>query len=94
MDQIDPDPRPYKCQVDVTFSTFTEAKRAMDVLSVDGELGDKVVKKFETVSSESGDGFVLRVSVAATEAKMLRVSLSSFYDVLKVVLKCFQEFEQ
>ena len=32
-------------------------------------------------------------SVEATEAKMLRVSLSSFYDLLRVVLRCYQEFQ-
>jgi hypothetical protein len=30
---------------------------------------------------------------AATEAKMLRVSVSSFYDFLTVALKCYQEFD-
>lgn len=30
----------------------------------------------------------------ATEAKMLRVSVSTFYDYLKVALKCIHEFEQ
>ena len=29
----------------------------------------------------------------ATETKMLRVAVSSFYDYLQVVLKTFQEFE-
>ena len=51
------DPRPYKAQVEVTFPTPTQAKHAMDVLSVDGELGDKVIKTFAIVpSAESGDG--------------------------------------
>lgn len=91
-----PDPRPYKAQVEVTFPTPTQAKHAMDVLSVDGELGDKVIKTFAIVpSTESGDGsgVIMRVSVEATEAKMLRVSLSSFYDLLRVVLRCYQEFQ-
>mmetsp|Transcript_26113 Transcript_26113/g.26519 ORF Transcript_26113/g.26519 Transcript_26113/m.26519 type:complete len:121 (-) Transcript_26113:80-442(-) len=35
---------------------------------------------------------VLRVEIEATEAKLLRVSVSSFYDMLTVVLKCYQEF--
>ena len=52
-----PDPRPYKAQVVVTFPTPTQAKHAMDVLSVDGELGNKVIKTFAIVpSTESGDG--------------------------------------
>jgi len=57
------DPRPYKCVVDVVFDSPTRAKHAMDVLSVDGELGDKVVKNFAIVSSEGGseDDVILRV---------------------------------
>jgi len=35
---------------------------------------------------------ILRVDIQATEAKMLRVSISSFYDMLNVFLKCQQEF--
>jgi len=30
---------------------------------------------------------------AATEAKWLRVSVTSFYDYLIVALKCYQEFD-
>lgn len=57
------DPRPYKCVVDVAFDSPTQAKHAMDVLSVDGELGEKVVKNFALVLSEvvSEDDAILRV---------------------------------
>lgn len=58
------DPRPYKAQVEVTFPTPTQAKHAMDVLSVDGELGDKVVKTF-TIAPSTGKaderGVIMRV---------------------------------
>ena len=58
------DPRPYKAQVEVTFPTPTQAKHAMDVLSVDGELGDKVIKTFAIVpsaESDDGSGVIMRV---------------------------------
>ena len=58
------DRRPYKAQVEVTFPTPTQAKHAMDVLSVDGELGDKVVKTFAVAPSTGGDdksGVIMRV---------------------------------
>jgi len=58
------DPRPYKAQVEVIFPTPTQAKHAMDVLSVDGELGDKVVKTFAIAPSTEGDdkcGVIMRV---------------------------------
>mmetsp|Transcript_28733 Transcript_28733/g.52516 ORF Transcript_28733/g.52516 Transcript_28733/m.52516 type:complete len:111 (-) Transcript_28733:399-731(-) len=99
---------PYKCEVDITFPTARHAKTCMDVLSVDDEIGDRVVKSFELVSigqaagsatsvqsnnDDIKDFAVMRVCIQATEAKMLRVSLSTFYDVLNVVLKCFQEFD-
>ena len=46
------DRRPYKCQVDVKFPSQTQAKRAGEVISVDGELGDKVVKTFSLVAAD------------------------------------------
>ena len=46
------DRRPYKCQVDVKFPSQTQAKRAVEVISVDGELGDKVVKTFSLVAAD------------------------------------------
>ena len=49
------DPRPYKAQVEVIFPTPTQAKHAMDVLSVDGELGDKVIKTFAIAPSTEGE---------------------------------------
>mmetsp|Transcript_59750 Transcript_59750/g.177056 ORF Transcript_59750/g.177056 Transcript_59750/m.177056 type:complete len:124 (-) Transcript_59750:614-985(-) len=35
---------------------------------------------------------VMRVHVEAAEARLLRVSMSTFYDLLNIVLKCFREF--
>lgn len=57
------DPRPYKCKVEVTFASPDQAKHAMDVLSVDGELGDKVVKNFALIPAEDGSegDVILRV---------------------------------
>lgn len=79
----------------------------MDVISVDKEISNKVVKYFSVVmgrdhdiddSSEVGDNDadsdmnVLQIRIEATNAKMLRVSISSTYDMINVALKCFQEF--
>jgi len=89
------DYRPYKCQMDIAFPSALDSKRAMDVLSVDEEIsGDRVVKTYSVISSggDGGEKNVLRVNIEATEAKLLRVSVSSFYDMLKVVVKCYQEF--
>eukprot|EP00588_Corethron_pennatum_P015791 CAMPEP_0194282350 /NCGR_PEP_ID=MMETSP0169-20130528/22973_1 /TAXON_ID=218684 /ORGANISM="Corethron pennatum, Strain L29A3" /LENGTH=125 /DNA_ID=CAMNT_0039027641 /DNA_START=129 /DNA_END=506 /DNA_ORIENTATION=- len=42
---------------------------------------------------DDDDGRVLLVRFEATEARMLRVAMSSFYDSLSVVLRCLQEFD-
>lgn len=76
----------YKCFVEIQFPTTTCAQQALEVLSVDQEIGDRVVK---TLSVRDD---LLVVNVQSSEAKMLRVSISSFYDMLTVFLKCHQEF--
>ena len=38
--------RPYKCTVEITFPSKIDAQRAMDVLSVDNEVGERAVKFF------------------------------------------------
>jgi len=91
---------PYKCEIEVTFPSPVQARRAKSVLEVDGELGDKVIKTFSLSKSTQASSMdsddcksVLFINFEATEARMLRVSLSSFYDALNVYLKCLQEFE-
>jgi hypothetical protein len=88
------DSRPYKATLQISFPFPAHAAMAMKTLSVDEEIsGDKVAKTF---SLEQGDGeeeaCVLCAHIEASEAKLLRVSVSSFYDMLTVSLKCFQEF--
>jgi hypothetical protein len=76
----------YKCSIDIQFPSPLHAQNALDVLSVDEEIGDKVSKSFSTNEN------LLSVCFASKEAKMLRVAISSFYDMLNVVLKVNQEF--
>ncbi|KAL7574584.1 hypothetical protein ACA910_015934 [Epithemia clementina (nom. ined.)] len=81
---------PYCCDIDVTFPTSRHAEQTMQVMRVDKELGDKVVKSF----SLHGEGNrTLRISFQAGEAKLLRVVVSSFFDYLVVALKVYQEFD-
>ena len=86
--------RQYKCEIDIAFPSETFCKYTKDILSVDKEIsGEKVVKTFSIISI--GDDKimnVLRINIEATEAKLLRVAASSFYDMLTVVVKCYQEF--
>lgn len=46
----DPIDRPYKCKVDLALPTPIYAHHLRDALSVDGELGNKIVKSFSIVS--------------------------------------------
>ncbi|CAB9523156.1 Transcription factor Pcc1 [Seminavis robusta] len=82
---------PYAARIDLTFPDNELAEKAIQVLQVDKEPGDRVVKAFSIVQEESVA--VLRVELKATEAKMLRVAVSSFYDFVQVVLKTMQEFD-
>lgn len=42
--------RPYKCKVDLALPSPIYAQHLKDALSVDGELGNKIVKSFSVVS--------------------------------------------
>ena len=114
---------PYECVVEIVLpSSATMAFDLMRILSVDQEVGGRVVKTFDllvadtdtdtdiaaadTGTTATGTGTTtdaaakanataantLIVRFAATEAKMLRVSVSSFTEYLQVALKCYQEF--
>lgn len=50
MTEID---RPYKCLVDLSLPAPIYAQHLKDVLSVDGELGNKIVKNFSIVGVQS-----------------------------------------
>ena len=76
----------YKCSIDIQFPTSLHAQNAMDVLSVDDEISSRVTKTL-TVKKNA-----LVVEFLSSEAKMLRVAISSFYDMMTVFLKCYQEF--
>eukprot|EP00547_Thalassionema_nitzschioides_P007986 CAMPEP_0194202774 /NCGR_PEP_ID=MMETSP0156-20130528/2712_1 /TAXON_ID=33649 /ORGANISM="Thalassionema nitzschioides, Strain L26-B" /LENGTH=94 /DNA_ID=CAMNT_0038928355 /DNA_START=27 /DNA_END=311 /DNA_ORIENTATION=- len=79
---------PYVCQLDISFPTKESAQRTCSVLKVDEEIGNRVQK---TISHHDDENMV-RVLFRATEAKMLRVAVSTFCDYVTVALKCQQEF--
>mmetsp|Transcript_28377 Transcript_28377/g.66392 ORF Transcript_28377/g.66392 Transcript_28377/m.66392 type:complete len:341 (+) Transcript_28377:74-1096(+) len=81
---------PYACEIEVTFPTPRHAEQTQRVMEVDQEIGDRVRKSFSLCGDDKN---VLRISFEATEAKFLRVSVSSCYDFLTVALKVFQEFD-
>ena len=48
----DIDPRPYKCNISISFPHEVDAVRAMKALEVDEEPSDKVVKYFSVEGSD------------------------------------------
>jgi hypothetical protein len=78
---------PYECSLDLTFPLARQASQVRRIMAVDRELGDRVLRVL-TVKDRT-----VHVAFKATEAKLLRVSVSSFCDYLTVALKCFQEFD-
>eukprot|EP00545_Synedropsis_sp_CCMP1620_P002114 CAMPEP_0119004760 /NCGR_PEP_ID=MMETSP1176-20130426/1338_1 /TAXON_ID=265551 /ORGANISM="Synedropsis recta cf, Strain CCMP1620" /LENGTH=98 /DNA_ID=CAMNT_0006956505 /DNA_START=23 /DNA_END=319 /DNA_ORIENTATION=- len=87
---------PYTCELDVSFPTKESAIRTKEIMCVDEEIGNRVVKTLEIVPANDDDhdgDVLLRVAFKATEAKMLRVAVSTFCDYLNVALKCQQEFD-
>ena len=71
----------------VQFQTPEHALIASRVLSVDDELQPSKVEK--TLATE---GATLVGNFRASEARVLRVVLSSFYDMLGVVVRSLREF--
>jgi hypothetical protein len=45
--------RPYSCEIDISFPTAICAQQARDVLQVDEELTDSVIKSFSLISVSS-----------------------------------------
>ncbi|KAL3773127.1 hypothetical protein ACHAW5_008000 [Stephanodiscus triporus] len=102
--------RPYKCTARIALPQ-PYAEHLKDVISVDREISDKVVKSFSILGHDGNDDDndrgvvgddddgsgndtmrVLQIIFEATDAKMLRVSISTTYDMINVALRCFQEF--
>lgn len=121
---------PYECEMTIALPRSTMARELHSILSVDKEVGDRVVKTFRVDEADpkisirataaplmAGDEDAcgtaptktkksttdtdsniaksrLVVQFAATEAKLLRVAVSSFTEYLTVALQCYQEFGQ
>ena len=60
--------RPFKCEVDVSFPTAIDAKRAFEVLSVDDEIGNRVKKEY-VICATNSEG----ITVPCPTGKVLRV---------------------
>ena len=77
----------YRSECEIHFPTEGLALIAARVIALDEELSDKVEKFVRAENNQ-----ILRITFAAEEARLLRVSMSCFYDVLLVSLKGMHEF--
>ena len=82
------DEHPYCGSVRINFPSERQACIVRDCMIVDEELQpQKVTKNFEV------EGADLVIHVQATELRMLRVALSSFFDMVSVSVKTLLEFD-
>lgn len=79
---------PYQCDIEITLSSPEMASAVAAILSVDREISNRVIKEIKSRDA------VLHIHFKAQEARLLRVSVSAFYEYLVVCLKCYQEFEE
>jgi tRNA threonylcarbamoyladenosine modification (KEOPS) complex Pcc1 subunit len=79
---------PVTSDIKITFATPTRATVALGSLSVDKELSPKNCQKTFSI-----DGSTLCVHFACSDVRMLRVAMSSFFDMSKVVIETIEEFD-
>mmetsp|Transcript_28356 Transcript_28356/g.47669 ORF Transcript_28356/g.47669 Transcript_28356/m.47669 type:complete len:88 (-) Transcript_28356:306-569(-) len=78
---------PYQSQIKVSFNNHEHAVIVQECLAVDEELQPtRLVKGFQV------DGPVLIINFSASDLKMLRVGMSSFFDMSLVSAKSILEF--
>lgn len=92
MEKRDYNERPYQCCIELNLPSVRHAQQLQQILQVDREISYKDIhKSFDVVANINSAN--LNITFYATQARLLRVSVSSFYDYLVVALKCYQEFE-
>ncbi|GAB5030298.1 transcription factor pcc1 protein [Nannochloropsis oceanica] len=85
----DPEATRHHCHIDLHFPTPAKAQLVKNVLEIDDELQPTKIRKTFAV-----DGTALDVLLVSCDPKVLRVAVSSFYDMLTVALKTLQEFDE
>jgi len=80
--------KPYECTLRIQLQNARHATIIKDCMEVDEELQPLKVSKQFTIT-----GSILTLQIAATEIRMLRVALSSFFDMVTVSVKTLLEFD-
>ena len=81
--------KPYQCTLRINLPNERHAMIIKDCMEVDEELQPLKVSKQFTIA-----GSTLILEIAATEVRMLRVALSSFFDMVTVSVKTLLEFDE
>ena len=86
--QVDADPpKHFSCNVAIQFDSARHAEIAERTLAVDEELQPQKICRSSSVKGET-----LHVQFAATELRLLRVALSTFYDHAILAATTLHEF--
>ena len=80
--------KPYCCTIRVPLPSKQLAIIAKTTLEVDPELQPQKIDKTFSIADET----TLRVDFAATEIRLLRVAVSSIFDMIRLVVQTQQEF--
>ena len=80
--------KPYQCTLRILLQNERQAMIIKDCMEVDEELQPLKVSKQFTIT-----GHTLTLEIAATEIRLLRVALSSFFDMVTVSVKTLLEFD-
>ena len=94
------DEKPYDCTVRLRFPSEHLAKVAMNSLSADKELRGNKVARTMVVTDEDGNSdeasrgkrYILQATFRARELRLLRVCVSSFYDMTSIIVRTQLEF--
>ncbi|GAB9469211.1 hypothetical protein Gpo141_00006495 [Globisporangium polare] len=79
---------PFECDVCMTFPEAVDAQYALETLQVDAEIQPDKIHR--TLSVEGAN---LIVHFQATEIRLLRAAVSSFYDMGLLVARTLLEFK-
>ena len=82
---------PVTATLTIPFTTSKRAQTALTSLSVDQELSPNSVHKLYSILK---DETTLQIIFSCQDVRMLRISMSSFFDMSKVVIETIEEFDQ
>jgi len=82
---------PVTATLTIPFTSPKRAQTALTSLSVDQELSPNSVHKLYSILK---DETTLQIIFSCQDVRMLRISMSSFFDMSKVVIETIEEFDQ